>query len=82
MTNDDAYDDEGRPELSEIGAESWANLLRVIDNRDTGMRERIAVAIDRAWAVKRRVAGATPDAYDEGYLDALEDAARIARGQA
>lgn len=65
----DAHDREHRPEVSEIGLESWANLLRVIDNRDAELRQRIAQEIEAAHRT-------APDCC------AYELAARIARGQA
>ena len=45
-------------------------------------RERIALDIDHLWTVKADEFGRHHDSYQEGYLDGIEHAARIARGQA
>lgn len=66
----DAYDASQSPYTHRTTAQIEADL-----------RERIASEIDQEWAVARDQVGRRPDAYDEGWLDGVEHAARIARGQ-
>jgi len=63
--------------------------VAALDAHDAGhdlglmvQRERIALDIDHLWTVKADEFGRHHDSYQEGYLDGIEHAARIARGQA
>lgn len=78
----DAYDEGHRPEASDISAASWANLLRILDAREVRRREIIASEIDHARD-ERDAALSANDAgrYEDGFVDGLDHAARIARGQ-